>query len=158
MDLCIFFLKEKPWSGSTVQWTGSTGIDYESTKTSLNGNPWIQDRQLRLKRERVSYPSNLSRRVDDERSRPTRRSVAVVRASSRQRSKGAHRSFTSGCSRARRLGFSSTKWSRGQGDPYPRVLDDRLGSWMAHSGGLKFLVFDGGAWPRLSFSGFKKQL
>jgi hypothetical protein len=28
----------------------------------------------------------------------------------------------------------------------------------ARGGGLKFLVFDGGARPRLSFSGFKKQL
>jgi hypothetical protein len=34
----------------------------------------------------------------------------------------------SGYYEARRLGFTSSKWSGGQEDPYPRVLDDESGS------------------------------
>jgi hypothetical protein len=37
--------------------------------------------------------------------------------------------------RARRLGFSSSNWSGGQGDAYPGVLDDGLGSQTARGGG-----------------------
>jgi hypothetical protein len=34
-----------------------------------------------------------------------------------------------------RLGFTSSKRSRGQGDPYPGVLNGVLGSYTAHGGG-----------------------
>jgi hypothetical protein len=36
---------------------------------------------------------------------------------------------------ARQPRVSSSKWSGGQGDPYPRVLDAGLGSLMARGGG-----------------------
>jgi hypothetical protein len=96
---------------------------HESTNSSLNESRQFPDLWPRFNRPK-GYLRVLISTVDEA----TDGSEALLVGGDARHAAVASPEFCSGRYGARRLGFSSSKWSERQGDPYPGVLDGGLGS------------------------------